>query len=945
MFLKRSKQKIQIVKKSEVAKQYNAWPSLPDRLSWLEWSDSTCTMLLEDGHSVGAAFEIRDIPTEAQPESVIESLHQRITSVLSSMVPLHDQDPWVMEFFLQDDLTLEPLYERLKKYIDEKGDVEDPLSKHYLQIMRDHFKLMCRDEGLFIDPMNGLPFQGRIRRIRMNLYRRYSEGAKPATNVVDELNTVIENVENRLRGAQISIRRLSGRHLYEWWVRWFNPKPSITGGDQDKLLEKFPYPGTDKPFGWSFDQNIFFGEVHSDEESRCWRFDGIPHKVMVFKDLQQTVDIGVISRERKSGFGANASKSALFDELPPGTIYTMKIIFQGKNAVLKHLSQIDKGSVGGNEATTQEITTNIARAKYEMDNGNMLFRTIEAIYLKGKTVQELKQHEALVQARLEDAGLLLVRSEQEVYPLDNYLRFLPFNFNYHFDKQNTYRSTYKYADDVARLLPIYGRTRGDGQFPLFTYFNRGGEPFIFDHLNKQFKMSNSHMAIVGTTGAGKSVALNNLILSLSAVYNPRIIALEVGDSFGLMAKYLKSHGRDVLSMKFQRQSPIPVNPYAEAYVALQMVEKEEAIISQNALKEQGDQASANDRLSEDHADKVHDLIDNRCDLASEDELECSEDRDILNEMILATRTMITGGVEAEEARMTRADTMLISKAIIHCMKRCRDLGAEQMLVQHLAQSFMILSASESNSVIAARFKEFALNLDEYQHGLKGQFINKHSEPLGDHDFMQIDFGFMQDANQYQDMMNVVCISLLAKILALAEANKASGRPTILIIDEIHIFLKSPMVAAFIILMTKVARKLGLWLIPCTQNINDFRGVESRKILSMMETWLCLALDREEVKLIEEFKPLSDEIKSLILDIEKHQGIYSEGVLLGKRYTGLFRNIPPRIVLSLAMTEQDERTKRKQLMEELNLSELEAVEYMAKKMETAQIMQSVDRDFF
>jgi hypothetical protein len=205
-----------------------------------------------------------------------------------------------------------------------------------------------------------------------------------------------------------------------------------------------------------------------------------------------------------------------------------------------------------------------------------------------------------------------------------------------------------------------------------------------------------------------------------------------------------------------------------------------------------------------------------------------------------------------------------------------------------------------------------------------------SSPFDDFDFLQIDFGFMQ-SESYKDLMNIVCISLLAKVLSLAEANKATGRPTEVYIDEAHVPFKSEMVAQFVILMSKVARKIGLWLRPCTQNIEDFTGIESKKVLSMMETWLCLALQADEVALVNTFKPLSAEMRDLILDVRKYPGVYAEGVLLGKRYSGLFRNIPPRFALALAMTEQDERTRRVEIQKKHNMSELEAVELMAKEM--------------
>ncbi len=331
-----------------------------------------------------------------------------------------------------------------------------------------------------------------------------------------------------------------------------------------------------------------------------------------------------------------------------------------------------------------------------------------------------------------------------------------------------------------------------------------------------------------------------------------------------------------------------------------------------------------------HQAKLKKEMNTRQQAATEEELKCEEDRDILNEMVIATRVMITQGKAQEEAKIDPTDLALITQALIHAMKRSKTKGVPQMLLSHVIESMTLLGEHETNQALQERLKTFSVRLNYYTAGTRGQFINRPSEPLDDFDFLHIDFGFMQ-SESYKDLLNVACIALLAKVLAMAEANKATGRPTELFIDEAHVLFKSDMVAAFIILMAKVARKIGLWLKPCTQNIEDFTGIESKKVLSMMETWLCLALEADEVRLIEKFKPLSDEMRSLILDVKKYPGIYSEGVLLGKRHTGLFRNVPPRIALSLAMTEQDERTRRRDLQIKHNITELEAVERMAKEL--------------
>lgn len=916
---------------SDIDKQYQVRESISDRLPWVEWSDTENIVLLEDLKSCGALLEIQDISTEVKPEEMIEEVHKNVKGVFQSVVPLEDTDPWVVQIYIQDDLTLDPLYRRLEDYVKDKND---PLTKKYLEVMERHFKLLGREGGMFRDPLSDLNFRGRTRRIRLAVYRRYEDEKhtpKKKFDVVQELKVVTETLITQLRQGGMNVRRLQGKHFYEWLVRWFNPKPAITKGDQDDLLKAFPYPGEEKPHGWNFCQNIFFDTI-KDEEG-AWVFDDIKHKVMVFQDLQtDELDIGVISRERSFGSGKN--RYALIDKFPPGTIYTIQLIFESRAAVEKQLNTIKKAAVG-QELVIQEVKRNVERAFYEIANGNMLFRSSEALYIRAATHEELEEYERNIRALLVSSGLATVKTNEELYPQDIYLRFLPFNFSYKFDKKKSFRSTYKFADDIARLLPVYGRSKGDGINPLFIAYNRGGEPFIFDPTSNDFKQSNSHIFIPGTTGAGKSVTLNNLLVALSAVSNPRIIAIEVGGSFDLSTKLLKAYGRDVRTLKFSRKEPIVLNPYAEAYKALELVEKEEALLAKLAIKDDPEES-----LIENKIKQVEEEINTLEQSFTADDSEVKEDRDILTEMMLATRIMVTGGDDRENEKITRSDMMLIMQALIHAMKKCKHAKVPQMLVQHVAESFNELAEKITNPIEQARLREFSRNLASYTLGMKAQFVNGISEPLGEFDCLHVDFGFMQEESN-RDLLNICCISLLSKVMAIAEAYKATFRPTFLIFDEIHIFLSSEIGIIYLVLLAKVARKFGVWLVFATQNINDFSG-RARKILSMMETWICLSLDREEVAHIETFKPLTKEMQSLLLSVQKFPGLYSEGVLIGKRYQGLFRNVPPRFMLALSMTEQHERAELAKIMRDENLSsELDAVEILARKLEERQAKEMQD----
>jgi hypothetical protein len=77
--------------------------------------------------------------------------------------------------------------------------------------------------------------------------------------------------------------------------------------------------------------------------------------------------------------------------------------------------------------------------------------------------------------------------------------------------------------------------------------------------------------------------------------------------------------------------------------------------------------------------------------------------------------------------------------------------------------------------------------------------------------------------------------------------------------------------------------------------------------------------------------LNAEQKALLLAAKKSPGQYTEGVALTDEMTVLFRNVPPALALALAMTEKDEKARRKDLMDEHHCTELEAVMLVAQEI--------------
>jgi len=135
----------------------------------------------------------------------------------------------------------------------------------------------------------------------------------------------------------------------------------------------------------------------------------------------------------------------------------------------------------------------------------------------------------------------------------------------------------------------------------------------------------------------------------------------------------------------------------------------------------------------------------------------------------------------------------------------------------------------------------------------------------------------------------------------------------------------------------------LWLVAITQNVTDMNSEKATKILSLIETWILLGLDEKEINDVKQFKQLTPQQEDLIRDIDSQKGLYAEAVLLGSRYQGLFRVIPPRYLLALLMNEKSEKAERYALEKEHDV--LKAAELIAEQLENKKQNQNNDACFY
>ncbi|WP_115704653.1 conjugative transfer ATPase [Legionella sainthelensi] len=888
---------LQAIKEKDIKNGYaNPLPSFPDRLAIVDFNEQEQVFLFADGKSIGSGFELGDIPAEAAAPEYLQAVFNKIRDTFASVVPLHAIDPWVLQMFVQDEYCLDPVMDHIKAYIP-AALKDSSLTQDYLKRLHDLYTKMTKPKGLFFDPKTGSPYRGRRRRIRVLFYRQLHQTIITREQALQEHQEVISQIENKLRSPGLELKRLKGQDYYQWWIRWFNPKSA------DQILQQYPYPNP-IPAGFNLAQNVLFSPPESDDDG--FIFDGVKQRVLYVDGLKEAPIIGLVSRERQQ---ANPKhRYALLDTLPEGSIYTIQVVFSHDANLDAHLSQLEKGIVG-TSLKPEEVRNDIKTARNELSTGNRLFWVNQAVFYHAKSDSDTQNIEKQLHNIFNEAKMPLIHSDYDIHPLNSWLNALPFNFNPHYARKYLCFDRLMYATELAALLPVYGRNQGARHLPCFPFFNRLGEPVFFDLLHHDFISQNSHCAIFANSGGGKSVLIGWMIQSLLAMKNARVVLFEMGNSFDRMLAHCQKHGLQAkqLLLSNQKDKAIPLNPFCDAYKALPEISEQSDIIAMALQKLKAEQSFP----------------------ASEEELNCqNESRSYLAELALALRTMITEANVREEEQFTLADETLLIEILSDAIYDSAQKNIPQMLTEHLLAAFERRIASETILRKKERLHDMADRLRSYViNTAKSRFFNVPTEPLDDFDIFHIDISAIKDD---RGKLALVMVSLLPRILAMAERTQNETRPMFLIIDEAHLQFEIDVIVSYATLIAKVARKLGLWLIPLTQNIADMSSAKATKILSLIETWIALGLDENELTNIKKFKTLTPQQEALIRDIDSQKGLYSEAVLLGSRYQGLFRVIPPRYLLALLMTEKNEKAARNELEKEHDV--LAAAEIMAQKLE-------------
>ncbi|EFH6680944.1 conjugative transfer ATPase, partial [Escherichia coli] len=548
--------------RQEEAKIYHAGPSIIDFLPWVEYLDEEQCLLLDDGVSVGAVYEVTPAATEGRTAERLEQIRDTVEDALQDSFDEYDTHPWVVQFFCQDENDVDAYLDHLRGYVKPHAQ-RTAFTEAWLGEMERHLRGIARPEGLFTDTLvTGQPWRGQQRRTRMVVYRRIGKNSHDPMPPVAMLNQVCERVVGALGGAGVRCTRMNGLQVHGWLLRLFNPRPAWVDRDTLYRLATRAAP-QETPEGMmpvmtDFAESLWFTPPVSDPENGVWWLDGLPHAAVVVEKLRTPPEAGTLTGEKARG---EKTVNALMDTFPEGTMLCMTIVVQPQDTLEERFTRLSKNAVGENTESIR-ARQDVATVKEYLGNRHKLYRAGISFLLRAEDMDSLKRKRVALTTALLGAGLQPVRPEFDVGPLNSWLRALPMCFDPDTDRKQWY-TRLMWVQHLAGLLPVTGRETGTGH-PGFSFFNRGGDVLTFDPLNKLDRTQNAHLLLFGPTGAGKSATLCSSLSQIMAVHRPRLFIAEAGNSFGLLADYFESLGLSVNKISVKPGTGVSLPPFADA---------------------------------------------------------------------------------------------------------------------------------------------------------------------------------------------------------------------------------------------------------------------------------------------------------------------------------------------------------------------------------------------
>lgn len=155
--------------RADHAALYDVAPSFADLLPWVEYLPATKSMLLEDGQSVAAFFELQPIGTEGRETAWLWQARDALENALQDSFDELDENPWVVQLYAQDEADWDHYLRTLGAYLHPRAQ-GSAFSEFYLRFFGHHLRAIAKPGGLFEDTtVTRLPWHGQDDRVPLAL--------------------------------------------------------------------------------------------------------------------------------------------------------------------------------------------------------------------------------------------------------------------------------------------------------------------------------------------------------------------------------------------------------------------------------------------------------------------------------------------------------------------------------------------------------------------------------------------------------------------------------------------------------------------------------------------------------------------------------------------------------------------------------------------------------
>ena len=293
---------------------------------------------LRDLQSTGMAFELTPLASEARDQEQVESIHEKIVLALCNIFPQRRHNPWLAQVFVYDEPTLAGMSEDIAAYAAAHGTA-DRYTQNWRETMDAHLADAASDTGFFRTDTQ-TPWRAKRRRLRLCVWRRQNPGE--TDDPTDNLEHICDRLTGMLAHANVRVSPLEASDLHAWLAtQWFTRIPEEhQAADSVQLLKSQPW----NPQLASADiaRSALYGAAPESSADGVWWFRGHPSRFITVDEPVTVPEIGHLTAERQIG----DSKSALWDQMPAGSCWSMTVVFCLQDAVLETIRRIRHNSIG-----------------------------------------------------------------------------------------------------------------------------------------------------------------------------------------------------------------------------------------------------------------------------------------------------------------------------------------------------------------------------------------------------------------------------------------------------------------------------------------------------------------------------------------------------------------------------------------------------------------------